>query len=237
MLLLLRPRGRAQRGCGHVYFVGKGIRERVGENEKESELEGIEKNASSINHFSLLFFSSFLSFPLFSTMDACANDAEIAAALAAVEEADAATLARAEGSAPAAPATSTGGIVVAASETAAATDDADSSAGAAAAAAAPNAPLPFERPSDEAIVAQENAIRAQVAGSAALVGKKEPLSALEQEYSNDGAAVFAAKARALGKRYGSLRRARGDGNCFFRSFMFALAESLLERRDLAERNW
>ena len=183
-------------------------------------------------------------------MDACANDAEIAAALAAVEEADAATLAlaggaagaRAGGATPAAPAASTSAIVAAPDDpetaAAAAADDADSSAaaGAAAAAAAP-APAPaFERPSDEAIVAQENAIRAQIAGSAALIGEREPLSALQEEYANEGARIFAAKAGALARRYSSLRRTRGDGNCFFRSFMFALAEGLLERRDLAERN-
>lgn len=184
-------------------------------------------------------------------MDACANDAEIAAALAAVEEADALTLARAEGAAAgaagAASAASTGAVAGDAKGPTATDDDADSSrrkggqpgpapatttTTAAAAAAAPA----FERPSDEAIVAQENEIRAQIASSAALVGKKEPLSALREEYSDEGASVFASKAEALGRRYGFLRRARGDGNCFFRSFMFALAEGLLERRDLTERN-
>ena len=103
-------------------------------------------------------------------------------------------------------------------------------------AAAAAAPAPFERPSDEAIVAQENEIRAQIAGSAALIGEREPLSALQAVYKNEGAETFAAKAGALAKRYSALRRARGDGNCFFRSFMFALAEGLLERNDLAERN-
>ena len=175
-------------------------------------------------------------------MDACANDAEIAAALAAVEEADAATLAQAT------PAASTGGAIVAAgNNNGAAADDADSSAAATAAAAAATASeakpaaaaaaaAPFERPSDEAIVAQENEIRAQIAGSAALIGEREPLSALQEEYANEGAETFAAKAGALARRYGALRRARGDGNCFFRSFMFSLAEGLLERNDLAERN-
>lgn len=167
---------------------------------------------------------------------ACANDAEIAAALAAVEEADAATL----GAGTATPAASTGGAINNSINgvAAAAADDADSAATATATASEtkPDAPAPFERPSDEAIVAQENAIRAQIAGSAALVGAREPLSALQEEYANEGAETFAAKAGALAKRYAALRRARGDGNCFFRSFMFSLAEGLLERNDLAERN-
>lgn len=174
-------------------------------------------------------------------MDACANDADIAAALAAVDEADSATLALAEGAAGAAPAASTGAVVAVDAENPNnnAADDADSSAadneGQPATAAAAVAAA-FERPSDEDILAQENEIRAQIAGSAALIGKKEPLSALQEEYSSEGGSVFANKAKSLGRRYSFLRRARGDGNCFFRSFMFALAEGLLERRDLAERN-
>lgn len=179
---------------------------------------------------------------------ACAHDAELAAALAAsLEEADARALAEgsagagAGAAAGAAPAGSTGAAIVAAAQNAEnPNDDADSSAATATAAAPshrqPPPPPAFERPSDEAIVAQENEIRAAIAGSAALIGKKEPLSALQEEYRNEGASVFAAKAGALARRYSALRRARGDGNCFFRSFMFALAEGLLERRDLPERN-
>lgn len=161
--------------------------------------------------------------------DPTANDAEIAAALAAVEEADAAVLARASGA--------TNGAVVVAGGQGKDDDDASSSRAATAEQTADDGPPPaYERPTDEQIVAQENEIRAAVAGSAALIGEREPLSALRDEYRSDNASVFAAKAEALSKRYRALRRARGDGNCFFRSFMFALAEGLLERRDLAERN-
>jgi ubiquitin thioesterase protein OTUB1 len=150
------------------------------------------------------------------------NDAEIAAALAAVEEADAAALL-----ASASKGDDDGGDVSSSSK---AEDET--------AAPTTQPPPPFERPTDEQIVAQENEIRAAIAGSAALIGKREPLSALRDEYrgDDDASSVFAAKAEALSKRYRALRRARGDGNCFFRSFMFALAEGLLERGDLAERN-
>ncbi|KAL3132625.1 hypothetical protein ABBQ32_009152 [Trebouxia sp. C0010 RCD-2024] len=36
--------------------------------------------------------------------------------------------------------------------------------------------------------------------------------------------------------YKSIRRARGDGNCFFRSFIFAYMENLVHTGDLTERN-
>jgi hypothetical protein len=51
-----------------------------------------------------------------------------------------------------------------------------------------------------------------------------------------GSAVFLEKIRSLEAVYGCMRRARGDGNCFFRSFMFAYMEALVRSGDLAERN-
>lgn len=50
-----------------------------------------------------------------------------------------------------------------------------------------------------------------------------------------GSDVFVAKIRHLQSSYGAIRRARGDGNCFFRSFIFALFEHLLQTRDFEER--
>ena len=43
------------------------------------------------------------------------------------------------------------------------------------------------------------------------------------------------KIRSLEVTYGAIRRARGDGNCFFRSFIFALFEHILQHRDYDER--
>jgi len=47
--------------------------------------------------------------------------------------------------------------------------------------------------------------------------------------------VFVQKIRSLESTYGAIRRARGDGNCFFRSFIFALFEHVLQHRDYDER--
>lgn len=55
------------------------------------------------------------------------------------------------------------------------------------------------------------------------------------EYQS-GSSVFLAKISKLEGMYGSIRRARGDGNCFFRSFIFAYMEHLVFTADLTERN-
>lgn len=48
--------------------------------------------------------------------------------------------------------------------------------------------------------------------------------------------MFLAKIKRLEGMYASIRRARGDGNCFFRSFVFAYMEHLVFTADLTERN-
>eukprot|EP00897_Mesotaenium_endlicherianum_P003356 jgi/Mesen1/3048/ME000018S02355 len=63
--------------------------------------------------------------------------------------------------------------------------------------------------------------------------RQEPLSVLGAEYER-GNQVILAKIQRLGESYGAIRRARGDGNCFFRSFMFAYLEKILEAGDERE---
>ncbi|KAH0992036.1 hypothetical protein GBA52_003519 [Prunus armeniaca] len=41
-------------------------------------------------------------------------------------------------------------------------------------------------------------------------------------------------AEVLGEQYAAIRRTRGDGNCFFRSFMFSYLEHILESQDQSE---
>ena len=67
--------------------------------------------------------------------------------------------------------------------------------------------------------------RAQVAENYALIGKKEPLSCLVTEFSEDP--VYKSKSERLCGLYSSLRRVRPDGNCFFRGFGFSYFEQLL----------
>lgn len=70
-----------------------------------------------------------------------------------------------------------------------------------------------------------NFIIFQISESIALVGEKEPLKSLEQEYTEDE--VYLSKAKALGQKYSYIRRTRPDGNCFFRAFSYAYLEKLI----------
>lgn len=81
-------------------------------------------------------------------------------------------------------------------------------------------------PTDEAILAQESAIKA-ASDMTMPLGELEPVSALADEYA-EGGEVFQAKISQLADTYVSLRRTRGDGNCFFRAFLFSFLHDLLD---------
>lgn len=57
---------------------------------------------------------------------------------------------------------------------------------------------------------------------------------MNAEYAG-GSEVFRTKIQGLARSYSSFRRSRGDGNCFFRAFLFAYLENILQRQDYAER--
>uniref|UniRef100_A0A061QL51 ubiquitinyl hydrolase 1 n=1 Tax=Tetraselmis sp. GSL018 TaxID=582737 RepID=A0A061QL51_9CHLO len=57
--------------------------------------------------------------------------------------------------------------------------------------------------------------------------------ALKEEYAS-GSEVFLSKIESLAAAYRGVRRARGDGNCFFRSFIFGFLEKLIERSNRVE---
>ncbi|KAM1191367.1 hypothetical protein PS2_011665 [Malus domestica] len=94
---------------------------------------------------------------------------------------------------------------------------------------------------DQDIMQQHSAIRAEEAEKIPFLGDKailksldfEPLSSLASEYQS-GSAILLEKIKVLGEQYAAIRRTRGDGNCFFRSFMFSYLEHILESQDQSE---
>ncbi|XP_030449535.1 OVARIAN TUMOR DOMAIN-containing deubiquitinating enzyme 1 [Syzygium oleosum] len=86
---------------------------------------------------------------------------------------------------------------------------------------------------DEDIMHQKNEIHAVEAEKTPYVGDKEPLSALAAEYQS-GSPILLEKIKVLDEQYAAIRRTRGDGNCFFRSFMFSYLEHILETQDKSE---
>ncbi|KAI0510580.1 hypothetical protein KFK09_011185 [Dendrobium nobile] len=85
---------------------------------------------------------------------------------------------------------------------------------------------------DDDIMQQQAAIREE-AIKIPYVGDKEPLSSLAAEFES-GSPILKEKIRLLSEQYAALRRTRGDGNCFYRSFMLAYLEHILETQDIAE---
>ncbi|CAN1187774.1 OVARIAN TUMOR DOMAIN-containing deubiquitinating enzyme 1 [Linum perenne] len=86
---------------------------------------------------------------------------------------------------------------------------------------------------DEDIMQQHSAIRAAEADKLPFIGEREPLSALAAEYQS-GNVILQQKIQLLSEQYAAIRRTRGDGNCFFRGFMFAYLEHILRSQDRKE---
>lgn len=70
-----------------------------------------------------------------------------------------------------------------------------------------------------------------------LVSARLPPSVLSVEYENAneiGRPGFLAGVKYLSSNYQALRKVRGDGNCFYRAFLFAYLEKLLENKEVNE---
>lgn len=68
-----------------------------------------------------------------------------------------------------------------------------------------------------------------------LVGARVPLSALTMRYQQH-APMLAAVLLSLESEFPACRSIAGDGNCFYRGFLFGLVEALLSSADLALHN-
>lgn len=66
-----------------------------------------------------------------------------------------------------------------------------------------------------------------------LVSERRSLSDLESQYQD--AMTFLAGLKALEKDYEYFRMVRGDGNCYYRAFLYLLCENILNNKDEGER--
>ena len=91
---------------------------------------------------------------------------------------------------------------------------------------------------DQLTQAQLAAIENEIKSSQPLTSQLLPISALLNQYSNNAnnddnsndqqqSAGFVKSAQYLSTKYTSLRRVRGDGNCYYRAFLYSLCEHLL----------
>jgi ubiquitin thioesterase protein OTUB1 len=79
-------------------------------------------------------------------------------------------------------------------------------------------------------------IEAEINSSQPLTSQLLPIDALIQQYSqtdedaSSSASGFLASSRLLATKYTNLRRIRGDGNCYYRAFLYSLCEGLLQHK-------
>ena len=79
-------------------------------------------------------------------------------------------------------------------------------------------------------------IESEIKTSQPLTSQLLPIHALIKQYQDndstttDGESGFLTSSKLLATKYSHLRRIRGDGNCYYRAFLYSLCEGLLKRR-------
>jgi len=80
---------------------------------------------------------------------------------------------------------------------------------------------------DDKIREMEEEIEKEVVATQVLVNGKEGVEKIQAEYQEPQSLKFLQKAKELLERYKLFRKIRGDGNCFYRAFIFAQFERML----------
>lgn len=83
---------------------------------------------------------------------------------------------------------------------------------------------------DEAVQSMQSEIQENIAQNSLLLGDDQHISELSKEYASDDES-YQEKIKTLGESYSSVRKTRGDGNCFFRAFGFGYLEHLMKNKD------
>ena len=80
------------------------------------------------------------------------------------------------------------------------------------------------RPSDEEILKQEDMIRREVCESCPLIGPLEPIQLIQDDYKSGNQSIYRMLCQLPSTS--TVRRVRGDGNCFFRAVAFELVQQI-----------
>ena len=80
--------------------------------------------------------------------------------------------------------------------------------------------------------AQLEAIEKEIKENQPLTSHSMDVESLRSEYTKDhstntASSFFALGINQLAEKYSALRKTRGDGNCYYRSFLYSLSEALL----------
>eukprot|EP00823_Brevimastigomonas_motovehiculus_P001094 TRINITY_DN1162_c0_g1_i1.p1 TRINITY_DN1162_c0_g1~~TRINITY_DN1162_c0_g1_i1.p1 ORF type:complete len:341 (-),score=97.33 TRINITY_DN1162_c0_g1_i1:309-1331(-) len=77
--------------------------------------------------------------------------------------------------------------------------------------------------------AQQEAIQAEIIKQPLVSEMEAGFASLDKEYSKN--AIYLKQISELKARYSGMRRIRGDGNCFYRAFMYGLLEHIISKKD------
>lgn len=84
--------------------------------------------------------------------------------------------------------------------------------------------------------AQLEAIEKEIKETQPLTSELRDLGALKKHYESDSSSKYFEKGvDYLSSTYESIRMIRGDGNCYYRAFLYSLSESLLSQKDEMDR--
>lgn len=80
---------------------------------------------------------------------------------------------------------------------------------------------------DELTVQQVEAIQREISAAQPMIAALSPVTALLVDYENAELKGFVSGINYLSSKFSALRKVRGDGNCFYRAFLFGYLETLL----------
>jgi ubiquitin thioesterase protein OTUB1 len=83
--------------------------------------------------------------------------------------------------------------------------------------------------------AQMEAIVKEIRESQALTSDLLDIEGLKAHYKAESSKYFELGVNALAKEYSKMRTIRGDGNCYYRAFLYSLCEKVLENEKERER--
>lgn len=76
---------------------------------------------------------------------------------------------------------------------------------------------------------QINNIQKEIQETQPIVSEPLPLSTLEPEFLQNE--IFLLKIQNIKTRYPTFRKIRGDGQCFYRSYLFGIFEKIVSKKD------
>ena len=98
-----------------------------------------------------------------------------------------------------------------------------------------NTIIPIDHEAYQKTQAQLDAIEQEIKATQPLTSQRLDVSSLKEHYAEGTSRYFLLGIDELATRYSKIRKTRGDGNCYYRSFLYNLCESLLTSNQPLER--